>query len=297
MIPEFPEFKPLELSDKEEIEAFTKKFPPYSDFNFVSMWSWDIHEGVQLSWLKGNLVVKFTDYLTGRPFLSFLGNKNCKEVAGCLLEHASSKDQLHTELAFVPEHTVPHLDQSSFLISEDPDHFDYIFDLQEIAGYAGSKFSSKRNKVNKFTKTVTNCRVVFLDIHNETVQNDIRALNKEWLFGKKTDSTMAEFEVLALEKFFAAKFDDNIVLGVYCDEKLIAYSVSHILGEFAISHFTKASREYSGLFEYLMRENARVLLEHSCKYLNFEQDLGLAGLRESKKSFHSFFLKKYLIKN
>ena len=38
MIPEFPEFKKLELSNKEEIEKITQKFPPYSDFNFVSMW-------------------------------------------------------------------------------------------------------------------------------------------------------------------------------------------------------------------------------------------------------------------
>ena len=42
MLPEFPQFKKLELSDKEEVEKFTSKFPPYSDFNFVSMWSWDI---------------------------------------------------------------------------------------------------------------------------------------------------------------------------------------------------------------------------------------------------------------
>jgi len=42
MIPEFPQFKNLELTDKIDVEKFTSKFPPYSDFNFVSMWSWDI---------------------------------------------------------------------------------------------------------------------------------------------------------------------------------------------------------------------------------------------------------------
>lgn len=42
MLPEFPQFKNLELSDEEEIERHTHKFLPYSDFNFVSMWSWDI---------------------------------------------------------------------------------------------------------------------------------------------------------------------------------------------------------------------------------------------------------------
>ena len=81
MIPEFPEFKKLELSDKEDVEAFTKKFPPYSDFNFVSMWSWDIKGEMRLSILNGNLVVRFTDYITGDPFYSFLGNNKTNETA------------------------------------------------------------------------------------------------------------------------------------------------------------------------------------------------------------------------
>ena len=55
MIPEFPEFKILELSDREEIECVTKHFPPYSDFHFMQMWIWDIHEPVTLSKLNNNL--------------------------------------------------------------------------------------------------------------------------------------------------------------------------------------------------------------------------------------------------
>ena len=70
MIPEFPEFKKLELSDKEEVEKITSKFPPYSDFNFVSMWSWNIENKIWISQLYGNLVVHFTDYLTDGTFLS-----------------------------------------------------------------------------------------------------------------------------------------------------------------------------------------------------------------------------------
>lgn len=86
MIPEFPEFKKLELSDKKDIEQFTSKFPPYSDFNFVSMWSWDIKGEMRVSQLNDNLVVRFTDYLTGEPFYSFLGNNKVNDTAEKLLE-------------------------------------------------------------------------------------------------------------------------------------------------------------------------------------------------------------------
>ena len=73
MIPGFPEFKKLELSNKEEIENFTSKFPPYSDFNFISMWCWDIKGETRISKFNNNLVVRFTDYLKGNPFFSFFG--------------------------------------------------------------------------------------------------------------------------------------------------------------------------------------------------------------------------------
>lgn len=76
MISQFPQFKELELEDKEEIEKFTSKYPPYSDFNFVSMWSWDVRGDMRVSKLNNNLVVRFTDYLTGSPFFSFLGDNN-----------------------------------------------------------------------------------------------------------------------------------------------------------------------------------------------------------------------------
>ena len=86
MIPEFPQFKNLELTDKKEVEKITGKYPPYSDFNFVSMWSWDIKGEMRLSILNGNLVVRFTDYITGNPFYSFLGNNEVNDTVEKLLE-------------------------------------------------------------------------------------------------------------------------------------------------------------------------------------------------------------------
>ena len=81
MIPEFPQFKKLELSDKKDVEKFTSLFAPYSDFNFASLWSWNIKDEMRLSVLNGNLVVHFTNYLTEELFYSFLGDKKINETA------------------------------------------------------------------------------------------------------------------------------------------------------------------------------------------------------------------------
>lgn len=77
MIPQFPEFKIVEVGDREAVESHTHRYPPYSDFNFTSLWAWDTSNERMISELNGNLVVRFTDYATNEPFLSFLGtNKN-----------------------------------------------------------------------------------------------------------------------------------------------------------------------------------------------------------------------------
>ncbi|MCA1638525.1 MAG: hypothetical protein LC768_09365, partial [Acidobacteria bacterium] len=63
MIPSFPHFRNLRADDKEAVESFTNQFPPYSDFNFTSLWCWNVSEKIQVSQLYGNLIVRFTDYV------------------------------------------------------------------------------------------------------------------------------------------------------------------------------------------------------------------------------------------
>ena len=87
MIPDFPSFKNIELTDKEDVDRFTLEHQPYSDFNFISMWSWDIKEKMRISQLNGNLVVLFTDYITGESFCSFLGTHNVNETTEILLNY------------------------------------------------------------------------------------------------------------------------------------------------------------------------------------------------------------------
>ena len=73
MIPKFPQFKKIELSDRVDVEAHTSLFEPYSDFEFTCLWTWDMKGERMISELNNNLVVRFTDYNTHNPFLSFLG--------------------------------------------------------------------------------------------------------------------------------------------------------------------------------------------------------------------------------
>ncbi|MSU44873.1 DUF2156 domain-containing protein [Candidatus Nomurabacteria bacterium] len=297
MIPEFPQFKKLELADKSDVETFTSRFPPYSDFNFVSMWCWDIKGEMRISQLNNNLVVRFTDYLTGDPFFSFLGDSKVNETVEALLE-LSEKNGLGKQLKLIPDTLVLSINRSKFNITEDLDNFDYIFDLKEISTYVGNNFGKKRNKVNKFLKGILDIKIKPLVLSDKNTQKEILDLDELWLQNRISQDVNFRFknEFMATNRFLKNGPEEIVGIGIYCKNKLIAYSVSSILDEvFAISHFTKADTNFIGVYEFLMRENAKFLIEKGCKYLNFEQDLGLPGLRESKKSFLSYFMKKCII--
>src|SRR3989338_6915620 len=81
MIPEFPQFKKLELSDKADVEKFTLPYSPYSDFNFTGTWSWDVRDKMQISQLNTNYVIRFINYISGEAFYTFLGKNNTTDTA------------------------------------------------------------------------------------------------------------------------------------------------------------------------------------------------------------------------
>jgi hypothetical protein len=89
-----------------------------------------------------------------------------------------------------------------------------------------------------------------------------------------------------------------VAVGIFDNSHMIGFAINEVLFYgIAINHFIKADTKYQGIFSYLMQENANILISHHRSHLNFEQDLGLPGLRQSKSTFRPvYFLKKYVIK-
>src|SRR5688572_17995075 len=110
MIPRFPRFKKLSLEDKDEIEAVIKGFPPYSDYNFVSLLSWNTNERIEVAKLYENLVIKFEDYVTNEIFYSFLGVRYVDKTLNTLLARAKNEGVSPT-LRLIPETVVKKIAQ------------------------------------------------------------------------------------------------------------------------------------------------------------------------------------------
>jgi len=298
MIPTFPEFKKIEISDQAEIENFTKDFPPYSDFDFVALFCWDVNEKRKISMLNGNLVVRSTCDMTGKEFLTFLGVQQVTETVRELLRY-SQKAGLKRELRMIPQETTNFCSDHTLRlrIKEDRDNFDYIYSLDDLRNYADPKYSRIRNKYKKFLKEYEHHhRIVEFEISDKDFQGHLAYLWKEWCDVKEMYS---EKESVAFHRLIgnASSFDLMNIM-IFVDDTPIGFSINNIInGGYAINCFTKTSFLYRGANQLLMSETARGLISRGCKFLNFEEDLGLPGLRRAKETYKpTFFLKKYNVK-
>ena len=299
MIPEFPVFKRIDLADAKEVQQFTEQFPPYSDYNFISLWAWNINDTVCLSKLNGNLVVRFIDYLTGKPLYSFLGINSVNETVQTLLA-LSEKEGIELVLRLLPEVSITNLDASRFNVTEDRDGFDYIYDVNSMLSMAGPKFHDKRRHRKYFEKTYPH-QVVELDISQPTTKDQILELYHDWVRIKMELGSTKHFqnEFLSLLRYLnGLSCKEHAAVGIFHNDRLIAVSISeNTHAGYNICHFQKVITEnYRGLNVYLVHEVAKILADQGIRYINWEQDMGIPGLRESKESFQPcMFLKKYSV--
>jgi len=296
--PEFPEFKKLELSDRDDIEKIVLKYLPYSDFNFTSLWSWNTKDEVCVSVLNDNLIVKFSDYITGEAFYSFLGTHKKLDTAEKLID-LSIAEGLRPELRLIPEISIEGLEKK-YEVLEDVDNFDYILPIEKIATYVGNRLRSKKNLYNRFIKSYV-AKTVILNPRLPEDQKQVSDLYNRWIANKGLGEIETQNEMLAFNRIFGvlAKISTHIVIvGVMIDNKLAGFIVNEFFeNEYTILHFEKADEAFVGIYAYLMFENARILKGLQKKLLNYEQDLGLPGLRLGKRSFRPVaMLKKYIIK-
>lgn len=299
MIPNFPQFKRLSIEDGEAVDAHTRNFPCYSDFNFTSLWAWDVKRERELSQLNGNLVVKFSDYVTGEPFLSFLGTQRPQQTASTLLEYSESLG-LPPSLHLTPESSIRELDANAFTVAEDPANHDYIYLAQALTSMLGSAYRSKRQCLNKFERQHRQVRFEVLPLDDLFAQECVRSVAGQWLSqrAQSVDAHSSDYEMHAIERTIELGACRELLVGVLItSDSATSFTLDELSNSLtAVSHFSKTASRTRGENEYLCRAMARYVVERQVVYLNWEEDLGIASLRASKTSFvPSGFLRKFSV--
>ena len=287
------QFKKLSISDKSLVESVTAKFEPYSDFNFISLLSWD--DGTtEICTLNDNLVIKIADYITGKPVYSILGTNKVDESLETLLS-------LTKELKLVPEVVAQScVDRGRFHIIEDRDNFDYIYAVDTLVSLAGKGFKDKRNRISRFLRnTDDKVHIKEVDLSDKATKDSLETVFLKWAQEKDKEDHETQNENDAIKKLLDnVRFFSLIGLQVNIGGQIVGFSINELTTRaFAICHFQKSILSYTNVDIFLTNIVAKELEKKGCKYVNWEQDLGLPGLKQLKMSYKpDHFLKKYTIR-
>jgi hypothetical protein len=299
MIPVFPNFKKIEIYDKESIEAYTHKYQPYSDFNFTSLWGWDTNGERMVSSLNDNLVVRFTNYESDELFFSFFGVNKVEDTAKELIRFAKESG-VSAVLSFIPEEFVADLKDPSLVIEEDRDNFDYIFSIPELVELKGIKFKEKRHSVSRFLRDYPEAVFEIKELSDENVCNQVASVLDRWENKKKSDKKTYDVrhEEIAINRLLQKARNYKLIFScVSLNGDMIGFSIDEVLPfKYAISHFFKADNTHTGVYDFLNKKVSEYLIAQGVELWNWEQDLGVPNLRKSKMSYNpTNFLKKYKI--
>ncbi len=286
-------FTTVDLTSQKTYMKCTSAYASYSDFNFVSLFCWNVDNSAEFMINGNNMIIKLPDYTTGETTYSILGKDDIDSELVRLFE-------ITDVLKLVPEETVEHIvDKSAYQITEDPDNFDYICDVSKVASLGGGALKKKRNKVHKFVLDMgTSVRVDGTLDPTDSDKKELLSLFDKWTQENEDVTDLNTPEKLAFCRLVENFQDLNLILTrIYHNEQLSGFSVNELLGEgYAVCHFEKAMLIHDNIYTFVAQQVAMELAKHDVQFVNWEQDLGIPGLRQSKQSYQPVrMLKKYTI--
>jgi len=289
----YPHFQPICLDVRLELQEYVQRFPPYSDFNVWNMMGWASQERRSYSFLNDNLVIRSWDCYDNRYAYSVLGASRIDDTLRELCHNI-------TWLELIPEIVVRSIsDRRHFTIEEDPDNHDYILSMEKLINLSGNSLYSIRVEVSRFAKYYPDHRIKFLDFNNIQDRSDIIKTTKLWCAMKGLSESGTQSEVDGIGSFMQyAGFFRYVSLGLYLGKKMIGFTINEVVNDnIAITHFGISDLTYEGSSRYLAHTTAKILNQLGCIYLNYEQDMGIPGLKRAKLAYRPVsFLKKYKIR-
>jgi len=296
MIPEFPQFKDLELSDRETLEDCFRNNPPLiSEMTFTNLFGWRKVCGYRLSRFQGGLLLlKQSNGI--ETFLAPQGVSDPLEAVEACFDFLRSRKKTPV-LERVGEDflaRVPVL-RERYEVRDDPDNYDYVYEVRQLIALEGKKFHEKKNRLNQFRK---NYVYRYLPLTPELVEACL-AFEHEWCEEKNCDENesllhekCAIMEMLRNFKSLSTRGGLIEITGA-----VVALTLGEPLNDDTfVIHVEKAKSSLEGIYqaihwEFLRREAV------SFRFVNREQDLGVEGLRRSKESYHPVrMIKKYTLK-
>ena len=169
-------------------------------------------------------------------------------------------------------------------IVEHREFFDYVYRADDLAELAGTKYAKIRNRLNQFKK---NYSYTIEDI-SESNMDEVSEFLKRWCLWKDCASDeLLENERKAIVFSMSHFYDlglSGLALRINGNVEAIAV-YEQMNPDTVVVHFEKGSPDYDGIYKAINMETAH-RVRHQIPFIDREEDLGIAGLRQAKLSYH-----------
>ncbi len=296
MYPEFPLFKPLGPEDQELLAEHLALAPRTTcDLALANLYIWRECEVPSITLINGNLCIQIESHFEPRYFLEPLGTNKLPETIEVCLGHAGRVSRVQESLTRL-------LPPDRFHMVPLRDHFDYVYEMQDLIELKGKKYDGKRNQIKKFARLHPGYE--FVRLEKDHLEGALDLFGR-WLrerengngAGSTTMPASHDCQRHALEGAFA-NFDRlNLKGGAICVAGQMEGFIVGSAGDAVTvtAHLQYANYKLPGIYQALLWETCRNILS-SYTYINLEEDLGIPGLRKTKLSYQPHHLeKKFLI--
>ncbi len=187
----------------------------------------------------------------------------------------------------VPGHMVDFLKEAfpeGVACEHDRDSDEYVYLKEKLINLTGRALHKKKNHLNFFlknyeyeTKPIDKAMVPEILDFVRTVKE-----NKDYDADEMESLNMEEEAIGEILRF--VEEPEIYSAAVFIEGKLQAFAIGErVSGDTAAEHFEKANEAYRGLYQVVCREFCKSLPE-DIVYVNREEDMGLANLRQAKEA-------------
>ena len=286
------DFKRLKLSRKEDYEKILFACPGRScEYSFANNMAW--HR------LYETKICRYKDFYIscsekdGLHFTFPAGEGDYKEVLTLLRKYAEERGVPFVVSSVLTEN-LPLFEEyfpDEYTVENDESGNDYIYLAENLRELRGKKYHGKRNHLKRFYETDWSYSKMTDKDFDECIEFAVKSYNENMSY----DDESSVGEQFAINTFFN-NFDALDLLGgvIRVGGKVEGFTIgSRINSDTMDIHVEKANAAINGAYTAIMNEFAKAE-SAEFTYINREEDLGLEGLRRSKRSYCPEFM---LVKN
>lgn len=280
-------FKPIELSDKQDIDAcLNGNTFRACDFNFTNLFTWNAKFKTVFAIEHKTLFLRFQDSDGQLYYMMPIGKMSPEKAFARIIDDAE-KNKIPFQMKAISDEMWQEINTEipdKFRYISDRDNDEYIYLSKKLITLSGKKLQSKRNHINRFK--ADNPDWAYFPLSTQKELDECAAMLDVWDKIHEDQNNSQKYDYIAT-KLMLQHFNTLGLKGgaIRVNGKIIAFTIGEKLTEDTfVVHVEKAYSDINGAYTIINQQ----FIEHEASefmYVNREEDMGIESLRKAKLSY------------